>query len=126
MMDVKAYAAERGLMGKDLIAVVRTRYRGYGKSEHSKVAHPDKYGIRLLDSAEKLIIDAFDGTAPAPRRAENRRNPCRVQCRLSKTQYEQLQLALTRSGETMQGFVSRIIAEHLGKEGDEDVSIRQM
>ena len=120
MMDVKAFAAERGLMGKDLIAVVRTRYRGYGKSEHSKVGNPEKYGIRLLDNAERLILDAFDGTAPAPRRGENRRNPCRVQCRLSRHDYARLQLALTRSGcETMQEYVARIIMKYLEGEVDD-------
>lgn len=118
MIDVKTFAAERGLMGKDLIAVVRTRYKGYGKSEHSKVAHPNRYGIRLLDSAERLILDAF-GSTSAPLRAENRRNPCRVQCRLSRRDYARLQLALNRSRcETMQEFVSRIITEHL--RGEED------
>jgi hypothetical protein len=114
MMDVKAFAAERGLMGKDLISVVRTRYRGYGKSEHSKVANPEKYGIRLLESAEQLIKDTY-GTS-APRRAENRRNPCRVQCRLSRHEYARLQLACVRSGhETMQEFLSQIITNHLNE-----------
>ena len=114
MMDVKAFAVERGLMGKDLIAVVHAQYRGYGKSEHSKVGNPEKYGIRLLDGAEKLILDAYGATAPAPRRADKRSKPYRVQCRLSRHEYARLQLALKRSGhETMQEFVSRIIAKYL-------------
>ncbi len=114
MLDVKAFREERGLMAKQCVEVLREQFPKYDKALHSKVEHPEEYGIRLVNEAERMLEEAFVKTTPAPRRPDRRRLPVRVQCRVSKTQLERLQLALRRDGyDTLQAGLAHIIETYL-------------
>lgn len=119
MLHVKEFRAERGLMAKQMVEVLREQYPKYDKALHSKVERPEEYGIRLVNEAERLLEDAFQKTTPASRKPDRRRLPVRIQCRLSKTNYTQLQLALKRAGfDTVQAGLTYIINLYLDKRVD--------
>lgn len=120
-MDIKTFAADHGLQDKAVVSLIKSEHPKYDKYIHSKVKRPDDYGIKLLDSAEKLIQDTFGTSPPAPRRADKRRKPCRVQVRLSKHDYKVLQQCIKRDGyDTMQAGVSKIIKDYLKERKDHE------
>ncbi len=118
MLDVKQFRTERALPAKQIVAVVREQYPKYDKTLHSKVERPELYGVRLVRGAERLLEDAFAGTAPAAPKRENRRLPARLQCRVSRTDYRRLQLAFWSDGfGTMQSGLAHIIHAYLERRG---------
>jgi hypothetical protein len=111
-MDIKSFATEHGLQDKDIINLVKYWHPKYDKYLHSKVKRPDDYGIKLLDSVEKMLRETI--TSPVPRRTDKRRKPCRVHVRLSKHDFKALQQCQKRDGyDTMQAEVSKIIKDYL-------------
>lgn len=114
MLHVKEFREERGLIQKEVIAVIQERYPGYDKPLNSKVENPEKYGVRLVNDAEQMLEDAFLKTSPIARKPDKCRLPQRVQCRLSKPVYERLQQALKRDGyDTVQAGITAIIDRYL-------------
>lgn len=72
----------------------------------SKVCNENRYGVRLLARARELACAAIG----VPGRPDRRRLPCRVYCRLSRTQYARLQTAQRAQGyATMQDALADII-----------------
>lgn len=119
MLDVKAFRESRGVTAKQCADVVREQYPGYDKHLHSKVEHPDRYGIRLVLGAEQALEDAFSMTLPEPRKRDNRRLKAKIQCRMTETKFERLQRAFRKDGyATMQEGISYIINLYL--EGKKD------
>lgn len=117
MLLVKQFREERGISQVAAVNAIREYYPGMDKPLLSKVENPDKYGIRLTNGAEQALEDAFATTAVKARKPEKRRKPMRIQCRLSKRQYERLQQALNAHGyDTMQKGIEAIISEWLNKE----------
>lgn len=122
MLDVKAFRESRGVTAKQCADAVREQYHGYDKHLHSKVEHPEKYGIRLVLGAEQALEDAFTGTFPEPRKKDNRRLKARISCRMTETKFERLQRAFRQDGySTMQEGISYIINLYL--EGKKDGAI---
>lgn len=119
MLDVKQFRTEHALPAKRIVAVMREQYPKYDKTLHSKVERPELYGVRLVRGAERLLADAFAGTAPEPRKRENRRLPARLQCRVSKGDYRRLQLAFRGDGfGTMQDGLAHIIHAYLERRAE--------
>lgn len=118
MLCVKDFREERGLMVRDIVEVMQEHYPKYDKHLHSKVERPEEYGIRLVNDAERLIEEAYASTSPKSRKRDCRKLPQRVQCRISKADYERLQQALKRKGyETIQAGLRDLIIMFL--EGEE-------
>lgn len=114
MLKVKEFREERGLLAKQVVDVVSEQYLGYDKYLNSKVENPEKYGVRLVNDAETMLEQAFLKTVPVARKPDKRRLPQRIQCRLSKTQYERLQHALKRDGyDTVQAGITAMINRYL-------------
>lgn len=118
MLNVKDFRTERGLTSTQIVAVMREQYPGYDKYLNSKVENPEKYGVRIVNDAERLLEEAFSRTAPEPRKRDCRRLPQRIQCRLSKTDYTRLQQALKREGyDTIQAGITALIERYLNEQG---------
>ena len=114
MIDLKSFREERNVAACDIVAVMREQYPGYDKTLQSKVERPDRYGIRLVNDAERLINEAFAKTAQEARRRDNRRLKARIQCRMTKTELERLQHALNADGyDTIQAGLTAIIKKYL-------------
>ena len=118
-MDIRLFQEQNGLRSNDVVAAMRTGYPKYDKHIHSRVMHPETYGVKLVREAEQLIEGIFSLTPQKPRRAENRRNPYRLSFRINKTILDQLQLAQKRCGmETMQDFLTHIVLTWLEGENE--------
>ena len=118
MLQVKEFREERGLSSRDMVSVLHETFPGYDKYLHSKVERPDKYGIRLVNEAERLLQDAFVSTHQEVKKRDTRRLPCRVQCRMSKTKLERLQQALKADGfDTVQAGIAYVIDKYLIERG---------
>ena len=121
-MDVRAFQEGIGIRPKELIGVLRERYPKYDKSLHSKVCSPEKYGVRLLEQAEQLLLEEF-GTGPecSPQtgqenavKRDKRRLPCRIYARLTESEYAALQQAIKASGcLTVQEYLRKLIKKDL-------------
>ena len=110
MLLVKQFREQRGISQIEAVRVIQEIHPGMDKPLFSKVENPDKYGIRLTNSAEQALEDAFPTTVLKARKPENRRKPKRVQFRISKTKFERLQRALNAHGyDTMQDGLEFIV-----------------
>ncbi len=112
-------ARKNGAKTRDMVEAVRSLYPGYDAALQSKCEHGERYGVRLREDAEKLLIYRFApeaGERPSRRR---RLKAKRVTCRLSEANYSGLQQAIRASGTTIQavieGTVIDFIARHTEK-----------
>lgn len=118
MLKVKEFREERSILASQVVEVVREQYPGYDKYLNSKVENHEKYGIRLVNDAEQMLEQAFLKVTPAPRKPDKRRLPQRIQCRLSKTNYERLQQAFRVAGfDTVQAGMQHLIIKYLEGSG---------
>lgn len=98
MIDIDAFAKAHAVSDIQLVRVLREQFPGHDKYLYSKLKKPDTYGIRLLDSAEKLLESAFADVPPAPRKKVKRRRQPDVRCSLSGDEKVRLQQAFERLG----------------------------
>lgn len=99
-----------------VVRVVRERYPKYDKYLNSKVERPEKYGVRLVNDAERILETAFQKTASAPRKPDRRRLPRRIQCRLSRAHFERLQQAFNVAGfDTIQSGLQYLVINFLNE-----------
>lgn len=120
-MDIKQFRISRGVEVKDMVSVLRDYYPGYDKSLQSKVENPDKYGVRLLEEAEGLLLGEFAQKPSAPPRPSGHKLHRRVQARLTEHDYGLLQLLKERYGyPTMQITLTTLIKQRIHQEGFED------
>jgi len=117
-MDIKQFVEDNQLQDKDVVSVVKDQFSGYDKTIHSKVKKPDKYGITLIDTAEKLIRAQFeDGMLQATeaKKKDRHRLPCSMRCRMSKRLKRRLQQRYKADGfKTDQQFLDSLINRYLG------------
>ena len=103
-------------------AVREAGFPGFDNALESKCRRPEYYGIQPVPAAAKALGAANPADKPIKRKyPENRKNPCRVQTRISKAANSRLQRAFALSAhKTMQEFVAaaveRYTAEILGRE----------
>lgn len=114
-MNLKREMARRGVELAPVAKAIRYEYPGFDIYLLSKVCNENRYGVRLLARARELACAALG----VPGRPDRRRLPCRVYCRLSRTQYARLQTAQRAQGyATMQDALADIIDAWLLAHGD--------
>ena len=107
-MNIKKLRKQSGMELAPVAKAVRYEYPGFDLYLLSKVENAGRYGIRLLPRAQELAMAAMG----MGKKADKRRLPCRIYCRLSKTRYRRLQTAQAAFGyATMQDALSDIIDE---------------
>lgn len=121
-MDVRAFQESIGVRPKKLIGTLREHYPKYDKSMHSKVCSPEKYGVRLVEQAEQLLLEEFGtGSECSPQtgqgnavKRDKRRLPRRIYARLTESEYAALQQAIKASGcLTVQEYLRKLIRKDL-------------
>ena len=105
---------------KDMVNTVRRYYPRYDKHLQSKCEHSSLYGIRLCDDAMAALIRRYAPEDLAPeKKPENRELPCRVSCRMSVEEYDQLMTCVSRGGfHTTQNFLLTLIRRYLNPKGE--------
>jgi len=84
-------------------------FTGFDKPLASKIQKPDKYGIRLVQTAQKLLSDKGALSAAKPRK---RKYPCRVEIGLTKRDFALLQQAIKQSPYTTKQSFLLVILEN--------------
>ena len=95
-------------------AVREAGFPGFDNSLESKCRRPEYYGIQPVPAAAKALGAVKPTEKPIKRKyPENRKNPCRVQTRISKAANSRLQRAFALSAhKTMQEFVAAAVERY--------------
>jgi hypothetical protein len=73
-MDYRQFRADHGIAVKDVVDVVREVCPKFSKGTMSFADQPDKYGLCLLPSLDKLLVERFGGQVKeAPAKAQPKR-----------------------------------------------------
>lgn len=120
--DVKVLRAlqEMKVNNTDIVDTLRETYAGFDKSLLSKCRSHEKYGIRLISPAVRLLQTHFGIIAlatPAGRRKPARQKPHRCQCRVTSAVYGLLQRRISQTGQTMQEYLEQLILKDLNEGG---------
>lgn len=113
-MDLNEYAITNNMSSREIAKIVQPCYPGLDRPLLSKARNPQRYGIRLVESAEKLLMDARPETPQKPRRADGHRYKRAIRCRVSQRKYDRVHRALKRSGyETIQSGMDALTDYYL-------------
>lgn len=116
-MNLKELRAERGIMAKDMVSVVRSIYPKYDKTIHSKVERGREYGIDLRADAMTALGSAFSFEPNLPvkkKRAYAHLLTRRISCRLTDSDYDLLQLRLRSDGyKTVQAWLTNQVSGYI-------------
>ena len=105
-MNYQSFQKSHGLSNNDFIATVQAVYPKYSKIQHSMCCNPEKYGVRLVSAAEKLVKEKY--TPRKPKRAK----PNMVSARLDDETHARLMAFLKRYDLTQQDFLTELITKY--------------
>lgn len=97
----------------EMVDIVRTLYPKYDKTLQSKCEHGEEYGIQLRSDAMRALLHRFAPDGRGAPKADGRTKPYRIQARLTKAVYGQLQQLVGERGATMQDFIEGLILDYL-------------
>lgn len=118
-MDYKQFRIEHGISTKDMIRTVSAVCPKYTKMQQSMVDQPEKYGVCLLPSLDKRLIEVFGKSEPLeekeqePRKPPNRTKPERFTFRLTKKKADKLRKIRAKLGVTTQELVSDVMENYI-------------
>lgn len=123
-MELSDISVPKGTKEKNLVAVIKAIYPKYDKTIHSKCKHGDVYGVMLRPDAMRSVCIKLSITPeatpqsepPRPRKADRRTLPCRISCRLSQSEYSELQQNIKADGfDTMQDWLTKCVRQYIKK-----------
>lgn len=88
----------------EIVAKLKETFPGMSKSVFSMGKKPDYYGVELTELAQLLA-------GLKSRKTDKRRKPYRITFRLTKSEFEQFELA--RGADTRQDFCAEIVRQAL-------------
>ncbi len=113
-MDYKQFRLDAGITTKDMIMAVREICPKYSKAQQSFADHPDLYGLCLLPSIEKALIERFGGAAAKPPKTVPKRSkPNRFVVYLNDDIAEKVKKIRAKQGCTTQELLSVLIENWL-------------
>lgn len=83
---------------KEIVSALREEYPKYDKFLHSKVCQPEKYAIKLVHRAERILKSRFKMCPATAVKADKHSRVHRITYRPENSQYEALQRAKTEDG----------------------------
>lgn len=114
-MDYRQFRIDHGLKGDDVVAVIKPICRKFSKGTLSFAEQPDKYGLCLLPSLDKLLIERFGGQVKEePVKAQPKRTkPNRFVVYLPDDLAEKVKKIRAAQGCTTQELLSDLIENWL-------------
>lgn len=118
-MDYKQFREKHGISTKEMIYTVSAVCPKFTKMQLSMVDQPDKYGVCLIPSMDKRLIEVFgkveqlDGEEPAPKKKPNRTKPERFTFRLTKKKADKLRKIRAKLGVTTQELVCDVMENYI-------------
>lgn len=114
--DLKALRVMSGATAKEMVKVVRDLYPKYDKTLQSKCER-DEYGIQIKPDAFAVLNEAFGEAVQSekkPTRHGKHRLTSRIYARLTKSDFERLQLQMERDGyATVQDWATAMVKRYL-------------
>ena len=114
-MDYKQFRIDNGIATKDMIEAVREVCPKFSKGTMSFADQPDKYGLCLLPSMDKMLLERFGGGQgkPAPKAAPKRTKPNRFVVYLPDDLAEKVKRIRASQGCTTQELLIDLIENWL-------------
>lgn len=113
-MDYKKFRADTGTASRDMIKAIKEIAPGYSKVHQSFIENPDKSGLCLLPSLDKMLVERFGGGVPKEKkRADNRTLKNKLTVRLPDDVYEKFAQIRSREGCTTQELLRDLIENWL-------------
>ena len=118
-MDYKQFREEHGISTKEMICTVSAVCPKFTKMQLSMVDQPEKYGVCLIPSMDKRLIEVFgkvehlDGEEPVPKKKPNRTKPERFTFRLTKKKADKLRKIRAKLGVTTQELVCDVMENYI-------------
>lgn len=117
-MDYRQFRMDTGITVKDMVEVLKDVCPKYSRSIQCFADQPDKYGLCLLPSLEKLLVERFGpckDTPPAPKSKSKpqRTKPHRLVVYLSDDLNEKVVKIRAAQGCTTQELLSDLIENWL-------------
>ena len=118
-MDYKQFREEHGISTKEMIYTVSAVCPKFTKMQLSMVDQPEKYGVCLIPSMDKRLIEVFgkvehlEESEPAPKKKPNRTKPERFTFRLTKKKADKLRKIRAKLGVTTQELVCDVMENYI-------------
>lgn len=118
-MDYKQFREEHVISTKEMICTVSAVCPKFTKMQLSMVDQPEKYGVCLIPSMDKRLIEVFgkvehlDGEESAPKKKPNRTKPERFTFRLTKKKADKLRKIRAKLGVTTQELVCDVMENYI-------------
>jgi len=98
----------------DIVRAIKADFPGFDKPLLSKTRRPEKYGIRLLQRAEKAVADLCGVEyVPAPRKTDNRKYKDCLKCRVPKDIADKLRALALREESTVNEILYNLVVGFL-------------
>ena len=118
--NLKEFRLKKGILAKDIVAVVQTIYPKYDMTLQSKCEGSDAYGVCLTPKAMKAVYAKFDPDGSARkhlRSADQHRLKDRLHGRITADEAAQLQQKLAADGyDTVQDWLTDVVRGYISAE----------
>lgn len=118
-MDYKQFREEHGISTKEMIYTVSAVCPKFTRMQLSMVDQPEKYGVCLIPSLDKRLIEVFgkveqlEESEPAQKKKPNRTKPERFTFRLTKKKADKLRKIRAKLGVTTQELVCDVMENYI-------------
>ena len=118
-MDYKKFREDHGISTKEMIHTVSAVCPKFTKMQLSMVDQPEKYGVCLIPSMDKRLIEVFgkveqlEESEPAPKKKPNRTKPERFTFRLTNKKADKLRKIRAKLGVTTQELVCDVMENYI-------------
>lgn len=114
-MDYRQFRIDNGIATKEMVEAVREICPKFSKGTMSFADQPDKYGLCLLPSLDKMLLERFGGGQKqiAPKAAVKRTKPNRFVVYLPDDLAEKVKKIRAAQGCTTQELLSDLIENWL-------------
>lgn len=119
---------QSGANAKEIVSIVRAKYRGFDKPLLSKAENAEKYGVQLTPEALRLVVEEYapellsadvpaniaavteDKPRAAPKRRDTHRLKRSIRCRLEEDDYARLMAYIREKGfDTVQSWLTHTV-----------------
>ena len=82
-MDIRAYRTSKGKTTREVVQAMQLHFPKYSGPVNTAVENPDRYGVRLTEQAESLLVEAFGAATPCEPEKRPRSDRHKLKGRLS-------------------------------------------
>ena len=118
-MDYNKFIEECGITPHDIVCTIKPSCKLFSKAQVSMIRSPEKYGVCLIPSMDKRLIEVFgkveqlEESDTVPKKKPNRTKPERFTFRLTKKKADKLRKIRAKLGVTTQELVCDVMENYI-------------